>query len=633
MIVSVEVPVIRGGWLIQCVDSVLQQTSPNWVLSLLWDEGDALSREILESIQAAEHPRVRVHFGKRQGIARARQFLTMRSCGDLVLPLDDDDILEPVAVAQFLAAAVEKPWASIIRARRRFIDDEGQPIEQDDWFPFERRKYLNGATLDIANHSQPYAIRRDLFLKTGGWRGFEDWEYLGEDCSCFVSMEEQGEVELLDQVLYGYRLHGSRTSLRFPQHSANDLWRRIADAALSRRQATLRRINEEPPFEYVSIPTPPVSVADVEAVIPFWESHEREVLYLPARPSDPGFSGQRVLDVGTHFSQVCDPPLGPFDRLEVALSATQATRGALSVALFSNASSFSPARIIRKEIQTTDPFRFDFLSLENAREQAGEERIERVEIAFEPVGSSGEFVILHTLLMQGRETALMRFFHYEPDHCRHRLERCLASLRVAGLDESSIHVIEKRQSSARNRNEGFRACSKPWICFMDDDAELAHSTTIQELLNSARLTGAFLCGPKLWTESRRIYSGVPFTDPIGMETRVSGLGDVDRGEHDVIAIVPWLPSTVLLAHRSVMLATGGFDESYEGSQHEDADFCLRARARGFRCCYNGHAAAIHYNALRNSRLSGNTAYFMRRWQNRRDLFLPIHSSAIQGEAP
>ena len=71
-----------------------------------------------------------------------------------------------------------------------------------------------------------------------------------------------------------------------------------------------------------------------------------------------------------------------------------------------------------------------------------------------------------------------------------------------------------------------------------------------------------------------------------------------------------------------MLSTGGYDENYAGSQHEDADFCLRARARGFQCCYAGAVVATHYNNLRNGQFSENMAYFNRRWRSRRDLFMP-----------
>lgn len=632
MIVSVEVPVIRGGWLLQAVDSVLQQTSPNWVLSLLWDEGDALAHDIMREIEAAHHPRIQVHFGKRSGIARARQFLSERSRGEFILPLDDDDVLEPTAVARFLAAAVEWPWAGLLRARRGFIDDEGEPLEMDDWFPFERRHYFLGATADISNHAHPYAIRREPFMAAGGWRGYEDHEYFGEDCNCFATMEEVAEVELIDEVLYQYRIHGSRTSLRFPQPSANELWRRIADESVQRRAAPVRRLNDSPPFQYAAVRTPRPSPAEVDAVIPFWESDEREVNYGPSRPSDSFAARHRVLKADNHFSQSCDPPVGGFHRLEVALSTDGHAGGILSVAFFDAAASFSPSLVLQRELRMTELSNFAFVSVEAPAGWQGGQRFRRMEVSFQPSASRDDFVVLHTAQQNGRESALMRFFVRDPGYCRRGLDRSISSLLRSGVSESSIHVVEKRQSSSQNRNEGFAACSKPWICFIDDDAELHDPATLRQLLEVMNEKNASLCGPRLLTGSGLIYSGMPFVNPLTMETRVAGMGESDHERHHGVAIVPWLPSTVLVVHRSVMLSTGGFDELYAGSQHEDADFSLRARARGFRCCYNGRTAAVHHNELRNARLSRNAEYFRRRWANRTDLFLPEPRAAAAESA-
>jgi GT2 family glycosyltransferase len=621
MIVSVEVPVIRGGWLIQCIDSVLQQTSANWVLSLLWDEGDLLARDILRTLDACGHPRIQVHFGNRLGIARARQFLSERSRGELILPLDDDDLLEPTAVSRFLSVASEKPWAGVLRGRRGFVDDHGQPIDMEDWFPFERRRYFQGATLDIANHAQPYAIRRDVFMKQGGWRGFDDYEYFGEDCNCFATVEEAAEIELIDEILYRYRIHGSRTSLRFSLPSANELWRRIADEAVRRREAPVQRLNEAPPFRYTAMHTRRPSTAEVDAVVPFWESDEREINYGPTRVSDSAVSGQWVLKADTLFSQAYEPPLGEFDRLELALSAAGPFEGRLSVAFYPQPSSFSPSIVLSQDLRSAGRCNFEYVSVQPPPDRPMG-RIARVEIAFRPSASCREPVVLHTVNQEGCQSALMRFFVKDRGHCRRRLDGCISSLLRSGVEASSIHVIEKRQSSSRNRNEAFHDCSKPWICFIDDDAELDRPTTLQQLLDATREMKATLCGPKLLTSSRRLYCGLPFMNPLTLEARVAGIGDADEGQFDTVAIAPWLPSTVLVVHRSVMLSTGGFDENYQGSQHEDADFSLRARSRGFSCCYCGRATAIHHNELRNARPSDNSQYFQMRWRNRLDLFLP-----------
>jgi glycosyltransferase involved in cell wall biosynthesis len=621
MIVSIEVPVIRGGWLMQCIDSVLAQTSSNWTLSLLWDGGDALSRQILEELATIGHPQIQVHFGERMGIARARKFLTEHSHGKLILPLDDDDVLEPVAVAHFIATALARPWAGIIRARRGFIDDSGAPVVMNDWFPFDRRRYFNGATLDLSNHSQPYVIRREDLLRTPGWHGFADFEFAGEDCSCFSQVEEVAGIELLDEVLYHYRIHDLRTSLRVDLSSANEMWRRIADEATARRCAPVRRVNDEPPFTYVAVAGERPSIADVDVVVPFWEADERELEYNSARPATWLDSAQFVLRADSHFSQVCEPPISGFDRLAIAMSSTGPTRGLLQLSLYDTKTSFTPTAVLRQGVNAADAFGFDFISFNLPGDCDRERAYDRMVLTFEPAFGSGEFLIVHTIRGVGnRETALMRLFERAPGHSRRGLERCLASLANAGIEKSSIHVIEERQSSAANRNKAFRRSSKPWVCFMDDDAELPDPSTLQQLLDCMRDSGAALCGPKLLTESRRIYSGLPYADPLTLETRVGGMGEVDNGQHDRNALVPWLPSTVLMTHRSVFLATGGFDEHFEGSQHEDADFSLRARDRGFTCCYVGRASAIHHNQLRNAHFSKNMRYFREKWQHRPDLF-------------
>ena len=190
--VSIEIPVIKGGWLMPCIESVLGQTSSEWRLSLLWDGGDDLSRSILERIERMRHPRLQVYFQERSGIASSRRFLTEHSSEELILPVDDDDLLAPTAVEELLAAARAMPWSGIIRARRDFIDEDGRHIEMADWFPFAPRRFYRGMTCDLYNQAHPYLIRRSAYEKTGGWQGFADFQEAGEDCDLFLKIEEVG---------------------------------------------------------------------------------------------------------------------------------------------------------------------------------------------------------------------------------------------------------------------------------------------------------------------------------------------------------------------------------------------------------------------------------------------------------
>ena len=620
MNLSIEIPVIRGGWLIQCIDSVLQQTSSNWFLTLYWDCGDDASKGLLEEIDKLNHPRIQVFFGpKSLGIARARQFITERSRGEFIVPLDDDDVLQPEAVSLLLITAMEKPWASIIRARRSFIDDTGEPILMNDWFRFERRKYFNGATCDITNHSQPYAIRRAAFLSQGGWSGFSDFAFVGEDCSCFTKSEEVGEIELLDELLYSYRIHQSRTSLKYKPPDAYEMWRRIADESVYRRKAPVKRINENPPFNYESNFKRQSNLEEVGVIIPFWETNEREIDYKSSRPISN--SSNFILTADTLFHQPLQQLNATINRIEVAFTSMTPVEGVLSVAFFKG-SRFSPFQVLNAEIAAVRPVEFEFIGLGSVSAAIDLEGITDIEISFQPkFDSVSKEIILHITKENGCQEVLLRIFENVPNHCRNRLEKGLLSLSLAGIKENQIHVIEERQSSAANRNKGLRECDKEWICLMDDDAQILGAETLITLLNCMVDYKAGLCGPKLLTPAGKIYSGAPFTNPLTQSTRVAGMGEKDVGQYDFNSLVPWLPSTLMMIHQSVVLSTSGFDESFLGSQHEDADFCFRARARGFNCCYAGKTAAIHDNMLRNGSFSFNMHYLRERWKDRQDLFV------------
>jgi GT2 family glycosyltransferase len=266
--ISIEVPVFKGAFLRPCIDSVRAQTCADWALSLVWDGGDRQSREILDELARENDPRIRVHFTENQGIAKARRFLTAQTTAPYLLPLDDDDVLPPHAIARFRAAALERPWASLIRARREFIDTTGAIVHQRPWFPFAPRNYFRGMVTDLFNQAQPYLIRRSAYERTQGWRGFADFMGAGEDCDIFLQLEEIGPFELIDEVLYQYRLHGTRASEDLTPAAAFEMWRRLVDDTIARIGLPLRRSSDMPPFTYEPVSRAAVTVGDIDFVVP-----------------------------------------------------------------------------------------------------------------------------------------------------------------------------------------------------------------------------------------------------------------------------------------------------------------------------------------------------------------------------
>ena len=276
--ISVETPVFKGGWLMPCIESVLYQTSTRWNFCARWDGGDELSRRILEIVDRVGHTKVGIHFGENRGIAYTRRYLSEHSSGEYIVSLDDDDMLAPDLVEQFLSFVKQKPWSGIVRAKRDFIDEVGNPVESDPWFPFEPRCYRYGMVSDIFNHSQPALISRWAYDRTTGWEGFEEFMFAGADCDIFTKIEEVAPIELMEPVLYYYRLSDRRTSLVIKDEAAFEMWRRLADKTIARIGLPLRRANDTPPFEYERVPQPRPTHDQVDFVIAAYGPGEGPVL-------------------------------------------------------------------------------------------------------------------------------------------------------------------------------------------------------------------------------------------------------------------------------------------------------------------------------------------------------------------
>lgn len=615
-LVSIECPVFKSGWLIPAILSVIYQSSLNWIFYTVWDGGDELSRRILEIVEAMRHPKLKVFFSENRGIARSRHFLSEQANEAYILPLDDDDLFDAMAVERYIKAAEQKPWFGIIRGRRRFIDEAGRLVDMEAWFPFEKRHYQYGMVQDLNNHCQPYLINRAAYKKTSGWEGFPHFHHAGEDCDIYLKAEEQGAVELIDDLLYYYRLNPKRTSHILKPEGAYEMWRLLADRSIERIGLPLERTNDRPPFEYkrkAEIKSP--GLDDIDFVVPYYETHERELTYDNARPSE-GFKSQFYeLKTGRAFSQPLPSSLYPVDRVEMVFSSRKPATGTILVTLLANGSEMSRGETF---IDQFDHYTKNVsIRLEGEATEIQGELSFRV--SFKPHRSS--YNTVRVLLTATEKPALvMRVFRSEKDHGRKLLDTCLQSLKMSGVKDDAIHVISKRQSSARNRNDGFASTSRPFVCFLDDDVELTYPTAMTELLAAMMDSEADLIGPKLLTNHGTIFCADPYFNDLGRPVP-KGLGKPGEGVYDYRSEVPWLPTTLLLIKREVFLAIGGFDEGYIGSQMEDVDFCLKARRRGFKCIYAGDVSAIHHNHQRNDNFSENFRQFNDRWKDYPDLWI------------
>lgn len=132
-----------------------------------------------------------------QGLAAARNAGIRATSSPLLLPLDADDRLAPLAVERLVAALVAN-GADVATPLGRTFGDEDRPLVT---LPVTRRRLT-------ANNCLVYAslFTRRLFDAIGGYRplapGYEDWDFwLG-------ALAQGARFTHVAEPLFGYRKHG-----------------------------------------------------------------------------------------------------------------------------------------------------------------------------------------------------------------------------------------------------------------------------------------------------------------------------------------------------------------------------------------------------------------------------------------
>jgi glycosyltransferase involved in cell wall biosynthesis len=630
--ISIEIPVSQGSWVMPCIESVLHQSSSQWHLYLLWDGGDELSHRVLKIVEALHHPMITVFFKeKAAGIVKARQALSEASNEDYILPVDPADMLHPAAVEDLLAAAAQRSWFAVTEVRRKCLNAQGDLVNCEESPSAAQRQYQHGMVKDPDNYRQPYLLSRRAYDKTDGWEGFDDLEPAGEDCDIHLKLEEKGSIEHLELPLYYYRLSPHRQGDRLTSAGRDELWRRLADKAVERIGLPIRRVNDEPPFTYERLPTAPADVSMMDVVIAFYESDERELNYCNSRVlASKEFEFVKLSDVLV-FSQTLKADLFPCDRVELTCVLLSPFDSTLSIVVTDPQTRLTVAEG-RTELRYSDGPGLLTVKLSLDNKSTPVAGVLDCLISCTPTGNRDDSfnLVLQTNDAQERMAA-MRMFRRSPGFSRSNLDRCVNSIKACGVPDDAIHIVNKKQSAAANRNEGFARTTRPYVCYADDDVEVVDHQTFTKLLRAMDETGAAVIGPRLITDIGSVFCADPYFDE-HQHPKPRGLGERICTEYQYKREVPWLPSTLIICKSEAVKAVDGFDEGYIGSQMEDVDFCLKVRQRDLTCIYDGTVDVVHYNYQRNDHFQKNFERFVGRWRQHGHLLdsreLPKISAAV-----
>lgn len=233
--ISVLVPVynVLDKHLVPCIESVLNQTYPNWELCMAddcstWDN----VRETLSRYE--DHPQVRVVYRSENGhISRSTNSALEAATGDYIAFLDCDDLLTPDALYEVAKLLNEHPDLDFIYSDEDKTDDDGvrfyMPHFKSDWAPDTLMAHMYTCHLGV--------YRRSIALELGGLRtgveGSQDYDFT------LRFTEKTDRIAHIPKVLYHWRVREESTAgSQMAKPYILDAAKKAKEDALARRGLT-----------------------------------------------------------------------------------------------------------------------------------------------------------------------------------------------------------------------------------------------------------------------------------------------------------------------------------------------------------------------------------------------------------
>jgi glycosyltransferase involved in cell wall biosynthesis len=210
-LISIVVPVYNPDkqLLIDCIESVINQSYPNWQLCLADDKStEPYVRQVLKEYRLKDS-RIKTVFRRKNGhISEASNNALELANGEWTALLDHDDLLHEHALYHVIKAVNENPDVALIYSDEDKIDLDGKRIEPHfkcDW------------NLDLL-YSQNYlshlgVYKTDIIKKIGGFRkgyeGSQDYDLLLR----YSREINHANIIHIPKVLYHWRMVEGSTAL------------------------------------------------------------------------------------------------------------------------------------------------------------------------------------------------------------------------------------------------------------------------------------------------------------------------------------------------------------------------------------------------------------------------------------
>lgn len=222
-LVSVILPVYNGAEFVgAAIESALCQTYRHLEVIAIDDGSSDETLEILKRY-AAEDSRMVVLSQKNGGVARARNRGLAESNGDLIAPLDADDLWDPTKISRQvrqLQRSGEK--TGLVYSWWVWIDDVGVIRDRSPSWMIEGDVFEKLLLINFIGNASVPLFRRHCIEEAGGYNedlavtnagGCEDWELV-------LRISARYDVAVVKELLMGYRRRPGSMST-----ACNTMWR------------------------------------------------------------------------------------------------------------------------------------------------------------------------------------------------------------------------------------------------------------------------------------------------------------------------------------------------------------------------------------------------------------------------
>lgn len=242
-LVSVMMPAKNTGKFIsQAIQSIIDQTYPNWELIIVDDKSTDNTRNIAESFAKKDH-RIKVYDGNGVGVANTRNKIVELSNGEFIMLMDSDDTSSPTRMEKLLnLATLHKK--SYIGSNVHFVD-LNLNVKSSSNKPLSNRQIRSGFTrwFNRFTIAPQTVLAHTALYKQHHYNEFiqimSDWDLVLRIC-------EDHEVFFgnIEEPLYYYRLNDTSMTLNQETRIKFNLLLRYNQINRKHRKTEIRSIKE-----------------------------------------------------------------------------------------------------------------------------------------------------------------------------------------------------------------------------------------------------------------------------------------------------------------------------------------------------------------------------------------------------